>query len=116
MWREETVNQGPHRGDAGPSSIKNDESDSESWRKFLNRSSSTEGNAASHSTAKPSPSALDQKTDELFERNLEALKTSLGEGERISEVRETIKDNFDVKTLGEAFELIQNLETEVKLN
>jgi len=38
----ETVNQGHHRGDAGPSSIKNSESDSGSWRKYLNFSSDNE--------------------------------------------------------------------------
>lgn len=74
------------------------------------------GTSSSDSTAKPSPSALDQKADELLEKNIEALKTSLGEGERISEVRETVKENFDVKTPGEEFELIQNLEKEVNLN
>lgn len=51
----ETVNQGPHRGDAGPSSILNDESDSESWRKYLNSSSSTEGNAASQPSTARAP-------------------------------------------------------------
>ena len=68
------------------------------------------GTSSSDSTAKPSPSALDQRADELLEKNLEALKTSLGEGERISEVRETIKENFDVKNPGEEFELIKNME------
>lgn len=74
------------------------------------------GTSSSDSTAKPSPSALDQRADELLEKNIEALKTSLGEGERISEVRETVKDNFDVKTPGEEYELIQNIEGEVHLN
>lgn len=55
----DTVNQGPHRGDAGPSSIQNSESDSESWRKYLNCSSSTEGNAASQPSTERAP---DQST------------------------------------------------------
>ena len=74
------------------------------------------GTSSSDSTAKPSPSALDQRADELLDKNLEALKTALGEGERISEVRETIKENFDVKNPGEEFELIKNMEREVNLN
>lgn len=56
----DTVNQGPHRGDAGPSSIQNDESDSESWRKYLNCSSSTEGNAAPEPSTDRTPGHLPQ--------------------------------------------------------
>ena len=74
------------------------------------------GTSSSDSTAKPSPSALDQRADELLEKNIKSLKTSLGEGERISEVRETIKENLDVKNPGEEFELIKNIEREVNLN
>lgn len=77
---------------------------------------SSSGTSSSDSTAKPSPSALDQRADELLEKNIKSLKTSLGEGERISEVRETIKENFDVKNPGEEFELIKNIEREVNLN
>jgi len=42
----ETVNQGPNRGDAGPSSIQNSEADSGSWRKYLNFSSDKEGSSS----------------------------------------------------------------------
>ena len=51
----ETVNQGPHRGDAGPSSIKNSESDSGSWRKYLTLSSEIEVNQTPGRQAPPLP-------------------------------------------------------------
>ena len=51
----ETVNQGPHRGDAGPSSIQNSESDSGSWRKYLTLSSEIEVNQTPGRQAPPLP-------------------------------------------------------------
>lgn len=51
----ETVNQGPHRGDAGPSSIQNSESDSGSWRKYLTLSSEREVNQTPGRQAPPLP-------------------------------------------------------------
>lgn len=53
----ETVNQGPHRGDAGSYSTDNSEADSGSWRQYLNLSSDKEENAGpSNALPAPSPS------------------------------------------------------------
>lgn len=52
---EDNVNQGPHRDSAGPSSVPNSESDSGSWRKYLNLSSDKEGNAESESSKGHTP-------------------------------------------------------------
>lgn len=60
----ETVNQGPNRGDAGPSSIHNSESNSGSWRKYLNLSSDKEEKAESEaSTARVPGESTHQPTE-----------------------------------------------------
>lgn len=46
---------GPHRGDAGPSSTQNSESDSGSWRKYLNSPEDKEGNSGPESSTSHNP-------------------------------------------------------------
>lgn len=63
----ETVNQGPHRGDAGSYSTENSEADSGSWRQYLNLSSDKEENAGpSNALPAPSPSGSFPPVPEAF--------------------------------------------------
>lgn len=55
------------------------------------------------------PSALEERTDELIQDNLKERKGDLGDGQRVSEVRQGVEDDLNIKTKGELFSLIKQL-------
>lgn len=69
---------------------------------------------ASDSGEKSEPSALDQRMEELLTENLQKRKGALADGQEIAEVRQAVEDDFQISTKGEEFELVKELENEVK--
>lgn len=60
------------------------------------------------------PSALEQRTNELIQENLKERKGDLGDGQRVSEVRQGVEQDLNIEKKAEKFELIKQLEKEVK--
>ena len=61
-----------------------------------------------------SEAALDQRKDELLVENLKERKVDLGDGQRVSQVRQGVEDYFHIETKADEFILIKELEKEVK--
>jgi hypothetical protein len=57
-------------------------------------------------------SALDQRKEELLMDNLKERKGDLGDGQRISTVRQTVETDLHVSNKGQEFELIKQIEKE----
>lgn len=57
-------------------------------------------------------SALDQRKEELLMENLQERKGDLGDGQRISTVRQTVETDLHVTNKGEEFEFIKQIEKE----
>jgi len=64
--------------------------------------------------APSAPSALDERTDELLEENLELRKAAPADGQKVPEVREAVKQDFKTQTPADKFTLLQELEKERK--
>lgn len=75
---------------------------------------------SSHEPREPSDesssalSALDERKDQLIQENVKERKGDLGDGQRVSEVRQGVEQDFQISTKGEEFELIKQLSKEVK--
>lgn len=55
---------------------------------------------------------LEQRTEELIFENVYERKGDLGDGQNISEVRQVVKEEFDIKNKIDEFQLIKQLEKE----
>lgn len=60
------------------------------------------------------PSALDERKEELIQDNLQKRKGALGDEQEVSEVRQRVEHDLNIQSKGEEFELIKQLEKEVK--
>lgn len=67
-----------------------------------------------HRLPSSAPSALEERANELIQENFEERKGDLGDGQKVSEVRKEVKQDFNIKTKGEEFSLIKQLEKEVQ--
>lgn len=60
------------------------------------------------------PSALDERTEELINTNLEKRKGALADGQEVSEVRQAVEKDFFVKNKADEFYLIKKMEKEAE--
>lgn len=57
---------------------------------------------------------MDQRKDELLFENIKERKGDLGDGQRVSQVRQGVEDDFHIKTKADEYLLVKKLEAEVK--
>lgn len=60
------------------------------------------------------PSALEERTNELIQENEKERKGDLGDGQRVSEVRQAVEEDFEIGTKAEEFTLIKEFEAEAQ--
>ncbi|KAJ8746880.1 hypothetical protein K2173_010152 (mitochondrion) [Erythroxylum novogranatense] len=60
------------------------------------------------------PSAFEERTNELIQENLKERKGDLGDGQRVSEVRQAVEEDFEIGTKAEEFTLIKEFEAEAQ--
>ena len=63
--------------------------------------------------AESAPSALEERTEELLLENVEHRKGALGDGQKVSQVRQAVEDDFNIKTKANEFGLIKQIENEI---
>ena len=79
----------------------------------LPRASSSTTEAPDSDASGSQKSGLNRREEELLEENLEKKKGKLGDGQRISDVKKDVEKDLNITSLGEQFELIQEIEKEL---